>query len=185
MGRYEKKRKPISRFLPYILIILLTLVLVVAAGLIAAFLRGDLGARPPQNNPSYLNGAADADGLPLLTIDAIVEQEDMMLVRTSYCTLKYPYAFSDVIELTTDATDLNFFANINDTQELLFTLCFYSTDGISVGNLERDGVMIPVSVKIYDTQQLEGESLTTYLAAQETLNEILSSLEENENFHPV
>ncbi len=124
-----------------------------------------------------------------LTIESIEEQGDKMVVTTSYCQVKYPYAFSDLIqvEAVNDAQGarLVFFATIEGTRADLYSLCFGETDNILLGTLKVGGNTVTVSTELFQAGQgLDKDLQYVFVAAQETFNDVAASLSENGNFTP-
>lgn len=141
--------------------------------------------KPPETD------APEVPPIKELTVLSVEEQGDAVLVNTSYCTLRYPYAFSDLIgvEAVTekDRAALKFTANISGAIVELYTLRFDHADGIPVGTLTVDGEDSSFTVTVVfaeAAQSLSQESLTTFYAVQETFNDVVVSLAENAGFTP-
>ncbi len=188
MGRFEKDGKVKSR-LPYL----------IGAGIalaLAAVILLVLNLFPREEKPEVLvhdpqsSASTQKEELLPLTLEAVTEEGETVVLRTSYASFKYPYAFSDILQMNVVSEGqerrLEFTARIVDMEAKLFDLCFYSQEGIAAGSLELAGQSVPVSVVIYDPgREVEGESLATYYAAQELLNDIIFSMEKNANFTPL
>ncbi len=130
----------------------------------------------------------EGEYLPL-TLESVTEEGENVIVKTSYATFQYPYAFSDVLRMEVISQEeerrLEFTARLPEGEEKLFDLCFYSNRGIPSGTLQLQGQAVSVSVLIYEPGiQISGDALNTYYAAQELLNDIFFSLEENPHFIP-
>ena len=125
-----------------------------------------------------------------LTVDTVEQDGDMMVVTTSYCTVKYPFAFSDIIQVEAvqhngkDA--LMFQALLGDGVYSLFCFVFDGTEGVPVGTLTlEDGTEVMLMLEIFEASTaMEGSFLNTFYAAQETLNDVIGSLMEIEEFVP-
>jgi len=127
--------------------------------------------------------------LPELTVGAIEERGDVVVVTTSYCTLKYPFAFVDLMKIEPIVQDvgagLDFSLEVEGRKSKVFTLLFGSKEGALVGRIKLDGQAeaIDVTVVFYEVDAELNPSLhTTFYAVQETFNDIVNSLCENTNF---
>ena len=126
-----------------------------------------------------------------LTVGSTERQGEMMVVDTSYGNVKFPYAFSDLIGVEAlnqgNQTALTFTARIDGQNEELYTIWFNGSKGMTAGSMDlQDGeTPITVTLVIYNPgRNLSGDDLTTFYATQETVNDVLSSLEETGNFIP-
>lgn len=127
-----------------------------------------------------------------LVLYSIEEQEDTMVVSTSYCLLKYPFAFSDLIKVEAvdlaDSSEIVFKALIGETEYKLFTIAFNGTDGIFLGtmNVPERSAIVDVYAELYSADEnMDDNALATFYAAQEVFNDVVFSLAENESFTPV
>ncbi len=121
-----------------------------------------------------------------LSITSVKEDGDWIIVNTSYMTLRYPFAFSDIIEVEAyndeSVSQLRFFSNLDDKRILNYVIYFNSDQGIPCGTLKLNGE-IPVSVELKEVpKKLSKEWISTYYAVQETFNDVLKSMEENKNY---
>lgn len=124
-----------------------------------------------------------------LQVESITQQETMMLVKTNYCAVKYPYAFSDLI--TVEALQeqscqvLLFCVTLEGTQYPLFALRFGDAEGIHVGSLKlpETGESVEVWAQLYEADKLVKQN-GTYIATQECINDVITALEEDPNFTP-
>lgn len=117
----------------------------------------------------------------------VVEQkEDIMVVTTGYCVVEYPFAFSEIIQVTLTATNtgaaLEFTASIRGQTAPLYTLWLNTDQGIPYGTVTTNGYSSSVHVETYAPTGLTEENLVTFNAAQETINEVLQSLERRNAF---
>lgn len=124
-----------------------------------------------------------------LIIHSIEEQENTVDVSTSYGVFKYPFAFSDIIRTEAielkDGTALEFTAMIAGESYNLYTICFGSEEGIPVGKIKigEKKQSYNVGVIFYDLdEKLDEQYHSTFYAALETFNDVVDSMEENENF---
>ena len=154
---------------------------------------GSLPAQSPENLPP--DAPIDTTpfnseiNIPELKIESIEDGEKDVVLKTNYCELHYPSMFYDLLKADAyygDGTGcIIFSANIGNSYATVYTIIFNGEDGISIGNLKIDGVDEPirVSVNFYDpASNIMGESLEGFYAAQETFNDIIVSLGENDNF---
>lgn len=131
--------------------------------------------------PQQGNGTAKPD----MTI--VVEQkDDEMVVTTGYCVVEYPFAFSEIIEVALKETDtgaaLEFIASIRGQTAPLYTLWLNTNQGIPYGTITTNGYTASVNVETYTPTGLTDENKVTFNAAQETINEVLQSLENRNTF---
>lgn len=124
-----------------------------------------------------------------LVVEAIEEQGDTMLVRTSFVQVKYPFAFADLIQVRPvngdNVDSLEFFVASQDEEHPIFTLHFGGNEGILLGTLQISNEETPrtlyAELASADTEAL-GDYLETFYAAQESFNDVVASLAENTNF---
>lgn len=119
-----------------------------------------------------------------LTVSQPARQGEMMKVETSYGAVEFPYAFSDLISVKPltqgNQTALAFTAKINGKNYDLYTIWFNGSEGSIIGTMDLNDGEKPVAVTLvfYNaTLDLSGDSLTTFHATQETVNEVIASLE--------
>lgn len=111
-------------------------------------------------------------------------------ITTSYCVVKYPIAFQDQIRVDAenqeDRAELKFSVLLNNAEYPLYSLIFGGNEGIPVGTLTRkDGTVVSVAILFCQADEsLDMESLQSFYAVQETLNDVLQSLAENKQFTP-
>lgn len=124
-----------------------------------------------------------------LVIESVEEQGDQMVVSTSYCQVKYPYAFSDLIQVEAvnheGGARLVFFATIEGQRADLYALCFGEAGNVPMGTLKIGENTLAVSTKLFQAEQgLDKDLQYVFVAAQETFNDVAASLRENEKFTP-
>ena len=121
-----------------------------------------------------------------LQIQNVTEQDDTVLVETTYGTLRYPYAFSDLMsveaEVFEDYSALNFNATLDGKTVKLYTLLFNMREGVPVGTLEVEDQMYAITAQFHDPEGVSDENIVTFYAVQETFNDVVNSLSENEGF---
>ena len=124
---------------------------------------------------------------PALQLVERRENGDMIELVTTYCTLRFPYAFSDlVVQEITDQDGriaIDFYAALGGERYPVYTVLFSGGGNIPLGTLQVDDVTFEVSANFHeDTANLQGDDMVSFCAAQETFNDIWASLEANENF---
>lgn len=173
MGKHSKKNNLNSRGLK-VTCIVLAVVLVLMIAVLAVLLKNQ---GPGSNAASQMKE---------LIIQSTAEQENSIVVSTTYGTVKYPFAFSDllVVEAVTfaDYAVLEFHAMIDDAEVKLFALFFNGTDGMPIGTLQVDGDTYVVTSQLYEAENISDDNMVTFYAAQETFNDVLSSLSENKGY---
>lgn len=124
-----------------------------------------------------------------LSVEAIEEQGDMMAVKTTFCQVKFPFAFADLIQVKAvneeAVASLEFAALIAGDAYPLYALHFGGSEGIHLGAMEIDGEAEPRAVyaEFYPADEAAlGDNLGTFHAAQETFNDVVASLAENQKF---
>ena len=121
-----------------------------------------------------------------LLVQNVTEENDTVLVETTYGTVRYPYAFSDILSVESenrgDHAVLEFNAAIDGETHKLYTLYFNSEEGMPVGILRIDNKTYVVSAEFHDANGISDLNMATFYAAQETFNDVVNSLSENENF---
>lgn len=124
-----------------------------------------------------------------LVVESVEDQGESVVVTTSFCTVKYPFAFADLIQVKAvnepDVASLAFSARIAETDHPLFALHFGKAEGISIGILEVTGEAGPraVHAEFYPADEAAlGNHVSTFLAAQEIFNDVVASLNDNQGF---
>lgn len=130
----------------------------------------------------------------LLTIDRIEEVGDTVVVTTSYGQLKFPYAFTDMIKVEAinddvlNSATLLFYLQINEKHCNLYAVTFGGEGSDPVGAMDLgeglEPVLVYVNVYGQPSGLTDGER-QAFIATQETFNDVMTSLQEGENFVPV
>ena len=128
-------------------------------------------------------------GVEQLTVLSIKDQDDNVLVTTNYCAIKYPYSMSDLVQVETvnedDRATLRFYTTLNGTKMPLYELIFGGREEMQVGSITVGQYTLPVFVVIHEAMPgLDDSSRIGFIAAQETINDVMVSLKENTNFVP-
>lgn len=153
---------------------------------------GNETAAPTEQTQAVTAAAAATEPQPaVLTVDSIKEQGDTVVVSTSYCQLKYPFAFADLIEVEAvneqDRAELIFSVKLDLSAYKLFSVTFGGSEGILLGTMDIPGADAPVEVyaALYQLDDALGDNFaSTFNAAQESFNDVALSLTENEGFTP-
>ncbi len=172
----EKKKKEMKRRK---IITLIIAVIMTVAGIAFGFALGR-GSVPDDVSFSSQNEEGR------LSIISTTESGDWVTVKTSFISLRYPFAFSDIIAVEAYneglASQLRFYANIDGKKTLNYVIYFNSNEGIPCGTLKLQGE-IPVSVEFEKApKKLSEDWLNTFYAVQETFNDVLKSMENNKSF---
>lgn len=117
-------------------------------------------------------------------------QDKQMVLETTYLRLTYPYSFEDYIKVRTVAggvhtTGLEFWVQTSTMEEKMYTIWFNGQIGEQIGTFDpEDGQpAVPVTVEFSVMPDgLSADDQSTFKAAQETFNDVLPSLHENQNF---
>ena len=141
----------------------------------------ELGSLPEQTFPG--------EPLKELKINSVQEQENQVLVQTSYGTVCFPFACSDVIQAEAknlgSVTALCFYAKLDRSTHKLLTLWFNRDEHIPIGSLLVDGKEVSVTAELFDVPfGLDQGERNTFLAAQECFNDVVVALYEIEGFTP-
>ncbi len=124
-----------------------------------------------------------------LSIMSLKEDGEWIVLNTSFLTLRYPFAFSDIIEAEAyndeSGSQLRFYSVLDEKKVLNFIIHFNSNEGVLCGTLklEQD---IPVTVEFEEfPKKLSDDWQSTFYAVQETFNDVLDSMKDNDNFSAV
>ena len=178
MGRGTKK-KANHRNGWIMVIVALTLVLLTLV--LIAVLGGNHGVKDPTISTSD-------HPIKTLTIESIEEQGSNMNISTTYGILKYPFAFEDLLQVEAENqqswTALHFSMKLKGTQYPVYSIFFNAEGGDTFGIIDLGGEWkdIPMTVVFHQAPAgSDREFIATFYAVQETFNDVISSMEENEN----
>ena len=127
---------------------------------------------------------------PVLSLVALEEQGEDMRVSTSWCDVKYPTAFADVIRVEAvsenNVAELRFHAVIQGAEYAAFSLVFGGEGDMPVGALVLpNGETVTVGVRMHPTpEELDENNQITFFATQEMFNDVEASLRENTGYTP-
>lgn len=192
MGKYDKENTAASGWKGKGNLIGCLAAVVALVVVLTVFLSGKAPEAQEQTGSIQSSASEEASSDPAQTrlpgLELTVEQEgQMMVITTSYCVLKYPFAFSDVIRVTAEnQAALLFCAWLNNTEYPMFSIVFDGNGGIPVGTLKLDdGTVVSVTAQLFEADEaMEPDMLKSFYAVQETINDIIQSLAENEHFTP-
>ena len=143
----------------------------------------------PQTQETVVTTApAPEDVLEILEIR---EEDGWMMVETTWCTLGYSYAFSDLMTVRCEnetGTDwLVFSASLEQSEYPLFYLNFGEETGFLLGTLTlpETGETVEVWAGLYALDaDMPDEDRDACLVGQECINDVIAFLNENDNFVP-
>lgn len=180
--KYMKKNKTIGGVFRIAVSVMLALSVLLIAG---CKQKETVQTDPPQTNEGTT--MTEPTNPPLEILETKEEDTDI-LVKTSYCVLKYPFAFSDMVKITVMQEDSLLFAAIPGEEEVpAFALRFGVPAGIPVGTLQLpvNGESISVGIDLFTIpDSLAEEHHSSFYAVQEIINDLIASLEENAQFTP-
>jgi len=141
--------------------------------------------------PTETRIEATGEYIPKLFLMSRNESDESVEIKTSYCTMKYPIAYADLVEaVVVDANSkkvVEFYARLNGGHYLLYTISFTETEGELIGTLELEGSEEPLELRAIfheASEELVGDDLISFRAGQETFNDVWTSLAENTRFTP-
>lgn len=189
MGKYDKKKAVKQRKMLTAAIAVASAILVL---LIAVLLILGRDKAPEEVVPGTTTEAPVTEirsNVKAMLVESIQEEGDTVIVQTTYGTVKYPYAFSDLVIVEAQTFEnhavLEFKAELDGTEYKLYTLTFAldrGEEGIPVGELPVDGKTYVVTALFHDVTGLDDDNMVTFYAVQETFNDVVNSLSENEGF---
>jgi len=158
-----------------------TLTVVLVALLLVFLFSGRVGDDP--TTPAY--------EIPIktLTIESVEEQKSTMVVKTTYGQFSYPFAFSDLLHIEEENeiswSALHFYLYLQGKRYAIYSIFFNEGDGEPIGLIdlgdEWTETLVTVVFHSLPTGMNE-EFERTFYATQETFNDVLVSLEENDSF---
>lgn len=169
-----EKQKEIKRLTPKQmkqLIIVLTVILAVLIGVAVL-----LGQRSPE--APTIEGFDTSNGM-LLSME---EEEEWIVVNTEYGTIRYPFAYEDMIRIkpVKEAAygAMEFYAQLPSGTYPIYTIWFGKEQGSPLGMIaNKDGTYVDAFLEIFEpAKKLKDSDLTSFYAAQETVNDVLGSL---------
>lgn len=123
--------------------------------------------------------------LPALEITEILEEGDLVTVTTTFGTVSYPFAFSDLLSVAVEEDRLVFNANLEEAVPV-FVIRFDDQAPIRLGSFyfSQTQQTLIVSAELMELPEGMDASQSGFYAAQETFNDVVNSLSENQNFTP-
>lgn len=167
-------------------------VCMISALAVAAMLAGCSGQPEETTLPAQTESVAVTESIGnTQPVELTVEELDgRMVVTTSWCQVSYPFAFEELIQVTTEETGgvraLCFTARIGEEEIPLYDIRFGGNGGSLLGRLAMPvtGVNVDVFGVLHEPGNLTDEQVGTFRAVQETFNEVCESLMENPGFTP-
>ena len=109
--------------------------------------------------------------------------EENMLIETMYGNIKYPYAFSDLIRVNRvenkGSVKITFSVTTDDFSAEIYEVSFGEGTGMKLGAINGTHVF----VNIVELQQnITENEKNIFYAAQETVNDVIASIMQWENF---
>ncbi|MBQ8029477.1 MAG: hypothetical protein IJ262_08755 [Clostridia bacterium] len=161
-------------------------IVIILSVLCAAFILFDVVLYFSLNSRQLNNGSSENNDGTGLSIVSYTENGEWMEVETSYGKFHYPFAFSDIIKIEAVnkgvSAQLRFSAKIEDKIIDAYTIYFNEPKGVPCGILKMSEE-IPVTVEFENApKKLDDDWLITFNAVQETFNDVLISMSENNDF---
>lgn len=144
---------------------------------------------PNDVNNDFPIGDEEQNRFPELEIYTTTEDDGWVIVSTSYGDFRYPYAFSDIMSVKAvnqeDSSQLGFFFQIEDIEEMIYTIHYNNEIGVSLGNLtlKNYSESIPVFVEFGQPSEIiQKDFLDSFYATRDTFNDVVTFMCENESF---
>lgn len=190
MGKYSKRKAAKQRKALTATIAVASAILVLLIAVLVILGRDKAPEEVVPGTTTEAPGASTVAGkvsnVKTLQVESVKEEGETVIVETTYGTVKYPYAFSDLVIVEAETFEnhavLEFKAEIDGTEYKLYTLIFNGEEGIPVGKLTVDGETYVVTALFHDVTGLSNDNMVTFYAVQETFNDVVNSLSENEGF---
>lgn len=141
-------------------------------------------SRPPETPETSAPVAED-----LLILESTENQGEWVVLTTSCGVMKYPFSFSDLIQVEAVSDEnqgiMKFSVKIGESVYPVYSVSFGSGEGFFLGSMEIGDTQVRVYGAMDQLPEgLEESGAATFFAAQESFNDIVSSLKENERFVP-
>ena len=179
----KKADKKISDKQKTVIISVLIACALVITGIIAGFALGSSSVKYDNPDDAQTNLSSEKEELSIMSV---TEDGDWVTVKTSYITLRYPFAFSDIIEVEAfnenSASQLRFYSEMDGKKILNYVIHFNDNEGTPCGTLDLKKE-IPVSAEFKaPPKKLSKDWYSTFYAVQETFNDVLKSMSEDKAF---
>ena len=168
-----------------VLMLLVCIVLVIVSVAITAFVTSRSGTTENVSEKKIVQEDTK------LQIISTVENNEWIVVETTYGRFCYPRAFMDVIAVETAVVSgdecLKFMSEIDGISTAVYTIYYDSNEGVLCGHqvLPNDE-KVNVSVVFEDApDQISDDWKTTFYAVQETFNDVIVSMSEDSRFTAV
>lgn len=127
--------------------------------------------------------------VPEFTINSSFEDNDCIVLETTYGDFRYSKSLTDIICFETSNTgnfsQLDAFVVINEKKVLAYTIYFNKNKGTYCGifNLNENYKSIAVYITFEQlSSSIPAESENSFYAVQDTVNDVISSMRENGTF---
>ncbi len=187
MGKFETKKEGSSRRETILTVSCIVMAVVIA---VLIFLLWHQGSNQPEVSV-YEQGQSTQEpstSLQALSVGESDVQGDDVLVQTSYCTLKYPAAFFDVIQVSEGDGAIVFSARLGETVCPMYTIYFSDEGDMPIGTMKLPEQAEPIGLTVTFHEPIDGlkeDELFTFNAARDTFSEVWFSLSDNEGFTPI
>ena len=116
------------------------------------------------------------------TVD-LKQEGEYMVIETQYGEIRYPYAFFDIIAVKKVERDgvleLKFDFETEDCSEEMYVLTIGTENGTKIGAVKDTDIF----VHVYEQKtKLNDDNQKSFFAAQETVNDVIASVYQWENF---
>lgn len=140
----------------------------------------------PTGTPAPQPSVDAGESVKELLLQDVSEKGDRIVVTTTYCTVSYPVAFEELIEVEVrtqeDCAQITFYSTIDGKRTALYELLFNSREGVPLGYLQVEEDVYTVYARFYEPEGLSKDGVSTFYAVQETFNDVAMSLEDNAGF---
>lgn len=115
-------------------------------------------------------------------LQSMEETEEWVVVTTEYGTIRYPFNYADMIAIKpvkeASYAALEFYAQLQDGAFPIYTIWFGREQGTPLGMIaNQENVYVDAFLEIIEpSKKLKDSDLTSFYAAQETVNDVLASL---------
>lgn len=197
MGKFETKKQE-SPKKEKVLVILCAVLAVTVVVLLVLLLRSNgnnaqvvVNSNDTAATNNATGGSVSSDGSLELVLYSVETVQDEVLVKTSFGDMAFPAAFGDAVKVTVvnegTVKAVCFDADLGGIVYPAYTIYFSDDGDMPVGTLKlpQEQKERPVTIVFHETPTgLADDALLTFIAVQETFNNVWASLERNEGFTP-
>ncbi len=168
-------------------------VIAVCATVITVVSVGRDRPKPAQSDGDTTTAVTTADrtntSLPVPEVLSATENGEWVEIETTVGAFHYPTALADILRVEAvshgDAAALQFVARLDERDVTVYTIHYNKAVGIRCGTWKMSDTAEEIAVYADLTETTDGISadwLGTFYAAQETFNDVLSSMAEDSRF---